>query len=851
VGFLVFDTEASNDACPMILSSDGGVYYNTDLGLDCQNPDWQQPNVTPHAAWVYGMDGANQPGAAAEDLYIGLQDNGIWATTNAGAAAPAWHNNTCCDAFDVVADPVQVVFTICCGFSINTAAPGIPGFALTPINNNPPGGVPTFRFQDFLAQYGAGQYIAVTNTGAYLTNNITASPVTWTQLGAASTPAGGFCAVQAAVAGGTPTFYALTQCTPGNNGIFEIPTNGQLWRYTGTAPGGVWQRLDNNSGLTGGFGIFAVDPNNPNRLYASNLPAAGPQMVFSNDGGNTWNNDPELDNLMTGGGAFRYQTVRGPTPGAAFGGYPQPSLLAYDPEDPNILVAGGRDSGVFLSTDGGANWGLLTDPLTPDTSGIPHLPRPWFAYFDHEPATDINIYVGTQGRGVWRLTVRLPDANAGGPYVTDEGIDVTLDGTGSSDPDGAPLLYDWDLDNDGDFDDASGPNPTFSMVGQDGDYPIGLKVTAGGVFATDTTTVTVRNVAPTVNLASDAPVDEASPVTIDGVVSDPGWLDPLTATIDWGDGTPVAPIIGVLENVRPDATLTFSISHIYGDNGIFTAEVCGFDDDTFTCATIDLPIDNVDPTAEIDETGAILVNGVPTFLAHAGETLDFSGRSTDPGSDDLTLRWDWDDGSPIEETTYLVNPPDPDPFPSPSIQPRDVTDMKSHAFADACFYQIEFWSEDDDGGISTVDTANVIIVGNADQVRTAGYWLHQYRQNGSTNFDGDGLECLLAIVGYMSQVFNEERNASTIELAQDVLMVNETSDMRELLDRQLLAVWLNFANGSIEYNQPIDTDGDGTVDSLFVDVVAVAESVRLNPAATRDQLEEQKDILERINHLDE
>jgi photosystem II stability/assembly factor-like uncharacterized protein len=402
-GDLVFDTQVANDACPMVFSTDGGVYYNTDLSADCHNPNWEQPNVTPHALWLYGMSGADRPGDANEGLFFGNQDNGSWASTNAGAASPSWSNKDCCDVFDVVADPNRVVYTLCCGFTILRADQNMNG--ATPIATNPPGCCPTFNFQDFIDRFGDNQYIAVTGSGAFITNDITANPVNWIQLGAASTPAGGFCGVQAAVSGGTPTFYAQTSCIGGGEG--QGPS--QLWRFNGTDPLGTWQRIDNNDGLTGGFGIFAVDPNNPNRLYASNLDPAGPQMVFSTDGGQNWENDAELDNLMTGGGDFKYQTQRGPTSFTTFNGYAQPSLVAFDPEDPNILVAGGRDSGVFVSTNGGRRWRLVTDPLTSDTSGIPHLPRPWFAYFDHDRANRVDIYIGTQGRGVWRLSLDVKE----------------------------------------------------------------------------------------------------------------------------------------------------------------------------------------------------------------------------------------------------------------------------------------------------------------------------------------------------------------------------------------------------------------------------------------------------------
>ena len=67
-------------------------------------------------------------------------------------------------------------------------------------------------------------------------------------------------------------------------------------------------------------------------------------------------------------------------------------------------MAGGRDSGVFLSRDAGASWDLVSDPIDPNSSGTLHIPRPWFAYFDHEPGKMADIYIGTLGRGVFRLT---------------------------------------------------------------------------------------------------------------------------------------------------------------------------------------------------------------------------------------------------------------------------------------------------------------------------------------------------------------------------------------------------------------------------------------------------------------
>ena len=56
-----------------------------------------------------------------------------------------------------------------------------------------------------------------------------------------------------------------------------------------------------------------------------------------------------------------------------------------------------------------------------------------------------------------------PQADAGGPYVADEGASITLDGSGSSDPDDIITAWEWDLDMDGEFDDAAGVSPSISF----------------------------------------------------------------------------------------------------------------------------------------------------------------------------------------------------------------------------------------------------------------------------------------------------------------------------------------------------------------------------------------------------
>src|SRR5688500_12274252 len=58
------------------------------------------------------------------------------------------------------------------------------------------------------------------------------------------------------------------------------------------------------------------------------------------------------------------------------------------------------------------------------------------------------------------VTNTRPIANAGGPYSGNEGATLALDGSASTDPGGAIAAYAWDIDGDGQFDDAIGATPS-------------------------------------------------------------------------------------------------------------------------------------------------------------------------------------------------------------------------------------------------------------------------------------------------------------------------------------------------------------------------------------------------------
>ena len=55
-------------------------------------------------------------------------------------------------------------------------------------------------------------------------------------------------------------------------------------------------------------------------------------------------------------------------------------------------------------------------------------------------------------------------------------LTVNFDASGSSDPDGDTLTYEWDLDGDGAYDDSTSSQPTHTY-NTAGDYQVGLRVT--------------------------------------------------------------------------------------------------------------------------------------------------------------------------------------------------------------------------------------------------------------------------------------------------------------------------------------------------------------------------------------
>jgi uncharacterized delta-60 repeat protein len=225
-------------------------------------------------------------------------------------------------------------------------------------------------------------------------------------------------------------------------------------------------------------------------------------------------------------------------------------------------------------------------------------------------------------------------ADAGGPYTIDEpGGGVPLTGTGVG---AGTLTYEWDLDNDGIFGetgagalygDEVGQNPTFTVLGVDGPtvYNVTLRVLADengdliiDQIATDTTTVTVVNVAPAIAADNNTvTVNEGSTATNSGTFSDVG-PDVVTLTASIGI---------VIDN--DDGTWSWSYGTADGPDDSQMVTITATDDDgDSTDATFQLNVDNVAPTVAADNA---------TVTVNEGDTASNTGSFADVGVDVVTL----------------------------------------------------------------------------------------------------------------------------------------------------------------------------------------------------------------------
>jgi PKD repeat protein len=177
---------------------------------------------------------------------------------------------------------------------------------------------------------------------------------------------------------------------------------------------------------------------------------------------------------------------------------------------------------------------------------------------------------------LWTFTIpsaggRPPNAVHGGAYNGSEGVAVAFNGSGSSDPDGNALTYDWDF-GDGSTH-GTGATPSHTYV-DNGVYTVTLTVNDGtGNADAATTSATIGNAQPQVNAGSASTLQSGDVLAFSGSFTDAGTLDtPWATSINWGDGS--AATTGSKTTQSP-----VTASHTYYVVGVSTLQLTVTDKD--------------------------------------------------------------------------------------------------------------------------------------------------------------------------------------------------------------------------------------------------------------------------------
>jgi len=268
------------------------------------------------------------------------------------------------------------------------------------------------------------------------------------------------------------------------------------------------------------------------------------------------------------------------------------------------------------------------------------------------------------------------------------------------------LTYHWDF---GEGTVGTGATPTH-IYGDDGIYTVTLTVTnTAGLVDTDTCTITVNNVPPTIESKG---IFFTSEIAV-RVAGTPGNIVSLVLEQE-------ETVVGCVEIVRtsgpPDQTTLYAdidltkpyiaTLHYESAGGRGANPVWFIIDGNMTYITtfVSHPRDLSSHYQSYD----VELSGLLTM---SGKSLVFTATASDPGSDDLIFTWDFGDGTPPVSTIYYNDGIGPDPYPSPwGTFPFFAEDTVYHTYACAGTYEVTLTVTDDDGGVST-STVEIVIHG--------------------------------------------------------------------------------------------------------------------------------------------
>lgn len=238
-----------------------------------------------------------------------------------------------------------------------------------------------------------------------------------------------------------------------------------------------------------------------------------------------------------------------------------------------------------------------------------------------------------------------PSSDAGPDKSVNEGANVTLDGSASSDADSSPLTYLWTAPAGITLSSTTVNKPTFTApeVTSDTPYTFSLVVNDGIVNSpADQVIITVKQVnkAPVANAGTDQSVNENSLFTLDGSASS----DPDNNALTYKWTAPAGITLSSNTIVKP----TFTAPEVtINTNYTFTLVV--------NDGILDSPTDQVTITVK-QGNKAPVANAGTDQAVNEGALVTLNGTaSADPDNDVMTYKWTPPAGITLSSTT--INKP--------------------------------------------------------------------------------------------------------------------------------------------------------------------------------------------------